>query len=143
MEEARAIILVEEGGPIGWANGVSDGLRVMADSEHLYRAAGNLFRNAVQAMEAAPAPAGGHWLAVNARRDNGDVVIEITDTGPGVPPAIAARMFAAFQGSTRPGGSGLGLAIAAELTRAQGGEIELAESRPGEGAYFRLKLKAA
>jgi signal transduction histidine kinase len=141
MEEARAIILLEEGGAIGWANGVSADIRVMADSEHLYRSAGNLFRNAVQAMEAAPAPPGGHWLAANARREGDEVVIEITDTGPGVPPAIAATMFAAFHGSTRPGGSGLGLAIAAELTRAQGGEIMLADS--AAGACFRIRLKAA
>jgi signal transduction histidine kinase len=143
MEEAKAIILVEDGGPIGWANGVPDDMRVLADSEHLYRAAGNLFRNAVQAMEGAPAPAGGHWLAVNARRAGGDVEIEISDTGPGVPPVMASTMFEAFHGSTRPGGSGLGLAIAAELTRAQGGEIALVPGKPGAGACFRLRLKAA
>jgi signal transduction histidine kinase len=143
MEEARSIILVEEDGSIGWANGVAPDIRVVADAEHLYRTVGNLFRNAVQAMEAAPAPAGGHWLAVNARRYGDDVEIEISDTGPGVPPAIAERMFAAFHGSTRPGGSGLGLAIAAELTRAQGGDISVAPGKPGAGACFRLRLKAA
>jgi signal transduction histidine kinase len=140
MEEARAIILVDEGGAVGWANGVPPDMQVMADSEHLYRVAGNLFRNAVQAMETTPAPVGGHWLAVTARRNGAMVEIEITDTGPGVPPGVAKTMFAAFHGTTRPGGSGLGLAIAAELSRAQGGDIALVEA-PG-GACFRLTLKA-
>lgn len=143
MEEARAIILLEDGTSVGWANGVPDDILVTADAEHLYRLAGNLFRNSVQAMEAVEPPPGGHWLAVNAKRAGGDVEIDITDTGPGVPPAVAGKMFSAFHGSTRVGGSGLGLAIAAELARAQGGEITLASPRPGEGASFRLRLKAA
>jgi signal transduction histidine kinase len=143
MEEARAIILVEEGGAIGWANRIAPDIRVSADAEHLYRTAGNLFRNAVQAMEAAPAPSGGHWLAVDAKRRGDEIEIEITDTGPGVPPAVAEKMFTAFHGSTRPGGSGLGLAIAAELTHAQGGDIAVAPRNQGEGACFRLRLKAA
>jgi signal transduction histidine kinase len=141
MEEARAIILVDESGPVRWANGVPADLRVMADAEHLYRVAGNIFRNAVQAMDSVPPPSGGHWLAVNARAAEGTVEIEITDTGPGVPPAVAATMFAAFHGTTRQGGSGLGLAIAAELARAQGGDIALVAS--AGGACFRITLKAA
>ncbi|MGL4240216.1 MAG: sensor histidine kinase [Beijerinckiaceae bacterium] len=141
MEEAKEIILVDEHASVGWANGVPADIAVMADSEHLYRIAGNIFRNAVQAMEAHPAPAGGHWLSVTARRDGQEVEIEIADTGPGVPDAMAKTMFSAFHGSTRQGGSGLGLAIAAELIRAQGGEISLGKA--SVGACFRLRLKAA
>jgi signal transduction histidine kinase len=141
MEEARAIILIDEAGPVNWSNGVPAGLMAMADAEQLYRIAGNIFRNAVQAMDAVPAPAGGHWLAVTARQAGETVEIEITDTGPGVPPGVAATMFAPFHGTTRQGGSGLGLAIAAELTRAQGGEITLLDSVAG--ACFRITLKGA
>ena len=47
------------------------------------------------------------------------VVIEVSDTGPGVTERARAHLFEAFQGSTRRGGSGLGLAIAAELVRAR------------------------
>ena len=43
------------------------------------------------------------------------VVIEVSDTGPGVPEQARAHLFEAFQSSTRSGGSGLGLVIAGEL----------------------------
>ncbi len=141
MEDAKDIILVDERGSIGWANRVDRDIAVMADAEHLYRIAGNIFRNAVQAMETHAPPAGGHWLSVSARRTDGDVMIEIADTGPGVPEGVAKTMFAPFHGTTRQGGSGLGLAIAAELIRAQGGDISLAKSE--SGACFQLRLKAA
>jgi signal transduction histidine kinase len=140
MEEAKEIILVDERSGIGWANGIAPTVAVLADAEHLYRVAGNIFRNAVQAMEGHPPPAGGHWLSVTARVTDGHVEIEMADTGPGVPDAIARTMFAAFHGSGRQGGSGLGLAIAGELARAQGGEILLVPS--DAGACFRLRLKA-
>ena len=64
------------------------------------------------------------------------VVIEVSDTGPGVTERARAHLFEAFQGSTRPGGSGLGLAIAAELVRAHGGEIRLVDGTIG--ATFRI-----
>ena len=64
------------------------------------------------------------------------VVIEVSDTGPGVSERARAHLFEAFQGSTRPGGSGLGLAIAAELVRAHGGEIRLVDGTIG--ATFRI-----
>ncbi|MGL5115536.1 MAG: sensor histidine kinase, partial [Beijerinckiaceae bacterium] len=64
--------------------------------------------------------------------------IDISDTGPGLPLAIRERLFDAFHGSSRPGGTGLGLAIAAELARAQGGELTLLSSVTG--AAFRIIL---
>ena len=49
------------------------------------------------------------------------MTILVADNGPGVPDRARAHLFAAFQGSARPGGTGLGLAIAAELVRLHGG----------------------
>ena len=63
------------------------------------------------------------------------VVIEVSDTGPGLSGRARAHLFEAFQGSTRTGSVGLGLAIAAELVRAHGGEIRLVEGTIG--ATFR------
>ena len=66
------------------------------------------------------------------------VVIEVSDTGPGVPEKARTHMFQAFQGAARAGGTGLGLAIAAELIRAHGGEIRLV---PGTiGATFSITI---
>ncbi len=66
------------------------------------------------------------------------VVIEVSDTGPGIPPRSREHLFEAFQTSARSGGTGLGLVIAAELVRAHGGEIKLVEGTIG--ATFRLTI---
>ena len=77
-------------------------------------------------------------IRITGRREGAIVVIELSDTGPGVPEKAQAHMFQAFQGSARPGGSGLGLAIAAELIRAHGGDIRLV---PGTiGATFSITI---
>ena len=65
-------------------------------------------------------------------------IIEVSDTGPGVPVRAREHLFEAFQTSGRPGGSGLGLAIAAELVRAHGGDIHLVEGTIG--ATFRIVI---
>ena len=59
-------------------------------------------------------------------------------TGLGRRPYARAHLFEAFQGSTRPGSAGLGLAIAAELVRANGGDIHLVEGTIG--ATFRIAI---
>jgi signal transduction histidine kinase len=66
------------------------------------------------------------------------VIIEVADTGPGLPDKAREHLFEAFQGSTRTGGAGLGLAIAAELVRAHGGEINLVDG--GSGTTFRITI---
>ena len=77
-------------------------------------------------------------IRITGRREGSVVVIEVSDTGPGVPEKARAHLFEAFQGSTRSGGTGLGLAIAAELVRAHGGEIRLVEGTIG--ATFRISI---
>lgn len=74
-------------------------------------------------------------------------VIEVEDTGPGVPPEHAARIFERlYRGDPHRarthGGAGLGLAIASAIVKAHGGRIELATS-PGVGATFRVLLPLA
>jgi len=115
---------------------VERNLRVDADPDQLFRVILNLARNALQALEArAPNDPGRDQLRVTGQREGAVVVIEVSDTGPGVNDRARAHLFEAFQGSTRPGGSGLGLAIAAELVRAHGGEIRLVDG--SLGATFR------
>lgn len=125
--------------PIRWIVAVERGLTVDADHDQLFRVLVNLARNAVQALEARGArdPARDQ-IRFAGRRDGGVVVIEVSDTGPGVPERAQAHMFQAFQGAARAGGTGLGLAIAAELIRAHGGEIRLV---PGTiGATFSISI---
>jgi signal transduction histidine kinase len=125
--------------PIRWIVSVERGLTVDADHDQLFRVLVNVARNAVQALETRGArdPARDQ-IRITGRREGSVVVIEVSDTGPGVPEKARAHMFQAFQGSARAGGTGLGLAIAAELVRAHGGEIRLV---PGTiGATFSIKI---
>ncbi len=125
--------------PIRWIVAVERGLTVEADHDQLFRVLVNIARNAVQALEARGArdPARDQ-IRITGRREGSVVVIEVSDTGPGVPEKARAHMFQAFQGAARAGGTGLGLAIAAELVRAHGGEIRLV---PGTiGATFSITI---
>jgi signal transduction histidine kinase len=77
-------------------------------------------------------------IRITGRREGSVAILEVADTGPGVPAKAREHLFEAFQSSGRPGGSGLGLAIAAELVRAHGGEIDLVEGTIG--ATFRIVI---
>ena len=125
--------------PIRWIVAVERGLTMEADHDQLFRVLVNIARNAVQALEARGArdPARDQ-IRITGRREGSVVVIEVSDTGPGVPEKARVHMFQAFQGAARAGGTGLGLAIAAELVRAHGGEIRLV---PGTiGATFSITI---
>ncbi|MCF8478122.1 MAG: HAMP domain-containing histidine kinase [Pseudolabrys sp.] len=125
--------------PIRWIVAVERGLTMEADHDQMFRVIVNLARNAMQALEARGArdPARDQ-IRITGRREGGVVVIEVSDTGPGLPEKARSHLYEAFQGSTRSGGAGLGLAIAAELVRAHGGDIKLV---PGTiGATFSISI---
>ena len=135
-------------GSIDWVLDFDDKLRIDADPEPLYRIISNLVRNAVQALETqAEAEADAERSAgkrkpgvitVKARRENRRVIVDVSDTGPGVPQRARGNLFQAFQSSNRKGGSGLGLAISAELAAAHGGLLRLLDTQ--KGAAFRLEI---
>jgi signal transduction histidine kinase len=137
VEEVRETLGLTPDSGVRWISAVERGLNVDADPDQLFRVILNLARNAMQALEArAPNEPGRDQLRVTGQREGAVAIIEVADTGPGVSERARAHLFEAFQGSTRPGGSGLGLAIAAELVRAHGGEIRLADGTIG--ATFRI-----
>lgn len=139
-EEVRvALGLALDDAPVGFAPAIERGLIVDADPDQLFRVLLNLGRNAVQAFESrgAPDPARDQ-IRISGRREGAVVVVEVSDTGPGVPAKARDHLFAPFQGSTKTGGSGLGLAIAAELVRAHGGSIAHVEGTIG--ATFRITI---
>ncbi|MFY0647014.1 sensor histidine kinase [Sulfitobacter geojensis] len=121
---------------ISYAINVPAGMMVRADAEQLYRVISNLVRNARQAL--ASAGQGGE-ISVQADETDNAWIIEVTDTGPGLPAKAQEHLFTPFQGGARKGGSGLGLAIAAELVKGHGGQLVL--SRTGaSGTQFRMTL---
>jgi signal transduction histidine kinase len=124
---------------ITWINAIERGLTIDADPDQLFRVLLNLVRNAAQALETRPrSDVSTLQIRVTGRREGSVGILEVSDTGPGVPAKAREHLFEAFQSSGRPGGSGLGLAIAAELVRAHGGGIDLVEGTIG--ATFRIVI---
>jgi signal transduction histidine kinase len=139
VEEVRETLGLDPGAPVRWIGAVERGLMVDADPDQLFRILLNLARNAVQALESRdPKDPGRDQVRVTGRREGAVVVIEVSDTGPGLQEKARAHLFEAFQGSTRTGSVGLGLAIVAELVRAHDGEIRLVDGTIG--ATFRLTI---
>jgi len=102
------------------------------DADQLTQVLWNVARNGIEAMQ-------GHGrLTLDVGRRNGEVVIAVSDTGPGIPPEERRRIFQPFV-SKKPGGTGLGLAIAQRIVAAHGGRIEL-ESAPEQGSRFTIYL---
>jgi signal transduction histidine kinase len=124
---------------ITWISAIERGLMVDADPDQLFRVLLNLVRNAAQALEGNPkSDPGSMQIRITGRREGAVAILEVSDTGPGVPQKTREHLFEAFQPSGSRGGTGLGLAIAAELVRAHGGEISLVEGTIG--ATFRIVI---
>jgi signal transduction histidine kinase len=113
-------------------------LPVFADRTRLRQALINLIDNAVKYT-----PTGG-TIRVDVRQQGADAILEVIDSGPGIPeehqPRVFDRFYRVDPSRTREsGGLGLGLAIARWAVESQGGRIEL-ESRVGRGSTFRVVL---
>ncbi len=128
---------------IRWISAVERGLTVEADADQLFRILLNLARNALHALESrAVQDPGRDQIRITGRRQGAVVVIEVSDTGPGLSERARSHLFEAFQGSTHTGGAGLGLAIAAELVRAHGGDIRLVEGTIGATFHITIPDRA-
>ncbi len=136
VEEVGDSLGLPREGLIDFVVDIDDTLRIDADREHLFRILNNLARNAVQAIEGQGGAKG--EIRISARREGRRVLVEVRDSGPGVPPKARENLFRAFQGSARKGGVGLGLTIAAELVAAHGGQLQIVDSV--RGAAFLIDL---
>lgn len=110
----------------------STGPPVSADPRLVRQAVVNLVRNALEAM-----PSGGR-LTLSARQVGAFGVLDVADTGPGVPEEYLDEIFEPFF-TTRPQGTGLGLSVAARIVREHGGRLEV---RNDGGAVFTAWLPA-
>ncbi|HEX3128959.1 MAG TPA: ATP-binding protein [Thermoanaerobaculia bacterium] len=103
----------------------------------------NLIVNAFDAMSGHPGCTRGGRLTIRVEAEADKALVSIQDTGPGIPPEKLEAIFQPFYSTKlNRGGTGLGLSISSEIVRRHGGRLE-AESRPGEGACFRVELPTA
>ena len=113
--------------------------RVRGDRERLRQVIQNLVDNAVKYSSA------GGRVRVSATADDGHVLIDVADQGPGIPPEDRELIFQKFgrssSGTAKPG-SGLGLFIARSIAEAHGGTLGV-DSVPARGSVFRLDLPAS
>lgn len=107
-------------------------LYIKADPQKLSQVFWNLGVNAVEAMD------GSGELTISTRRNQGQVSIVFSDTGPGIDPSNADRIFYPFF-TTKKEGTGLGLAIAYRIIEEHGGRLSF-ESMPGIKTSFEIIL---
>jgi signal transduction histidine kinase len=107
---------------------------VAADAVLLEEAVTGLVENALDAM------AGEGTLSLVTTAEGAGVVLEIGDTGPGIPAAQLGRIFDLFF-TTKTQGTGLGLSLARKFIEGYGGTLTV-DSRPGHGTVFRVSLPA-
>jgi signal transduction histidine kinase len=110
---------------------VSEGIELPLIRSRMERVIFNLIANALEAM-----PAGGQ-LHIACRKANSYAVIEIEDTGPGIPREIRDRLFEPFVTAGKQDGLGLGLALSRQTVLKHGGEIW---TEPATGARFVIRL---
>jgi len=122
-----------------WRTHIAAGLATTGDEELLRRAIGNLLANV-----SAHTPAG-TTATITASQTNGSIALQVSDDGPGVPPAQLARIFDRFYRSPAqagPPGSGLGLAIVNAIAGTHHGTAEASPGSP-HGLRITLTLPAA
>jgi two-component system, LuxR family, sensor kinase FixL len=107
---------------------------VAVDGVQLQQVVLNLVRNAVEAMQEVEA----RELQIGTRLSGDTAEITVADTGPGISPELAERLFQPFA-TTKKAGMGLGLSISREIVEAHDGKL-IAAPRPSGGMVFRISL---
>lgn len=121
---AQGIDIVENYGP--------GPLMIKVDRDIIKQALLNIVINGCQVM-----PDGGQ-LKFETARENGHILITITDEGPGIPPEVIDKIFNLYF-TTKPTGSGIGLAQAFRAVQLHNGQIRV-DSEPGRGATFQIVI---
>ncbi|HKI48023.1 MAG TPA: ATP-binding protein [Desulfobacteria bacterium] len=107
---------------------------ILAKPEEIQQVFLNIISNAIQAMK------GKGTLTLSSEQDHGFIVVQIRDTGPGIPPEYISKVFDPFFTTKEQGeGTGLGLNIVHRVVNQYGGNIKI-ESEPGGGTTFVISF---
>jgi two-component system sensor kinase FixL len=137
IEEASALALIGAAGKgITVRRMFEEGLPpVLIDKIQIHQVITNLIRNSIDALGEIDR---GEIVIRTHRPSPTQVEIAVADTGPGLAPEVAARLFQPFV-TTKPDGMGIGLSICRTIVEAHGGKLWASEN-PGGGAVFSLSL---
>ncbi|MGA2737148.1 MAG: ATP-binding protein [Bryobacteraceae bacterium] len=116
--------------------GIPDEIELPLERNRMERVFSNLVGNALEMM-----PEGGR-IRISAAAQDGFVVADVRDTGPGIAPEIRGSLFEPFVSAGKKNGLGLGLALSRQTVLDHGGDM-WAEFEPAHGACFRLRLPLA
>jgi signal transduction histidine kinase len=112
---------------------IGEGLdSISIDPDIMHRVIDNLVKNAVEAM-----PHGG-TLTIEAKKDDTDTKISVSDTGVGIPEEVRSHIFAPLY-TTKAGGMGLGLTYCKRAVEAHGGTLSF-QTETGKGTTFTINL---
>jgi two-component system sensor kinase FixL len=140
VEEASALALIGTAGKgIAARRMLEKGLPpVLVDKIQIHQVITNLIRNSVDALEEVER----REIVISTRRGTaGTIEIAVADTGPGLAPEVAERLFQPFV-TTKPGGLGIGLSICRSIVDGHGGRL-WASANPGGGTIFHVRLPTA
>jgi two-component system sensor kinase FixL len=140
VDEASALALVGTAGKgIAARRNLEQGLPpVLLDKIQIHQVITNLVRNSVDALDGVEL----REIVISTRRAGPDwIEIAVADSGPGLVPEVASRLFQPFV-TTKPGGLGIGLSICRSIVDAHGGRL-WASDNPGGGTVFYVNLPLA
>ena len=137
IDEALELTLLgHDGADIEVVRDEAPGLPALeVDPVQIQQILSNLVRNAIEAVRKCDE----RWIRIAVRVDDARLLVEVEDSGPGIPKETVRELFKAFS-SSKKGGLGLGLAISRSIAQNHGGDLLVEPGGAGRGATFVLTL---
>jgi signal transduction histidine kinase len=119
---------------------------ILARPDDIHQIVINLVTNAIEAIEAAP-ERGRDRPSIRVRlfdeAETGQIVLEVSDDGPGIAPDVQVRVFEPFFTTKGSRGTGLGLPVVRDLVRDLGGDLKIVSAPTIEGTRVSVRLPRA